>query len=505
MTRYSIYVILLALCAFRLGATDHFVSLTSPNPAPPYTNWDTAAHAIQDAIDAADPGDTVIVTNGIYNSGGRVVYETLTNRVAITKSLTVQSVNGPTATIIEGHQVPATTNGDDAVRCVYMTNDTVLIGFTLTHGATRATLSGADHVGGGVYCDSATNSMLSNCVIIANSASGFGGGIMNGKLDYCLIASNSAALGRGAFNSIMSHCVVIGNSAAPGSGGGAYGNHGGTVFNGFFSTTLNNCTFANNSGTAASGYALKNCILSGNDVGASESRLLNCTVVSNSIGLQQSFATNSIIYYNTNENCSSDGYLLYCCTTPLPPISTYNHDNIANEPAFLNFLAGDFHLGDSSPCINSASPNDLGLTKDLDDNPRIAGGTVDIGAYEFQSPASKISYAWLQQNGFPIDGSADDADPDGDGMSNWQEWRANTIPLDAASLLQMLVPDINAAGATLSWQSQMNITYFLQRTTDFGVPFVTIQSNIVGQMGATSCTDTNMAGHSSFFYRVGVQ
>ncbi len=35
-----------------LGAT-HYVDLNSPTPAPPYTNWASAARVIQDAVDAA--------------------------------------------------------------------------------------------------------------------------------------------------------------------------------------------------------------------------------------------------------------------------------------------------------------------------------------------------------------------------------------------------------------------------------------------------------------------
>jgi len=188
---------------------------------------------------------------------------------------------------------------------------------------------------------------------------------------------------------------------------------------------------------------------------------------------------------------------------------------------FVDPAHSDFHLQPNSPCINSGYNGYLTLTNneydttnvfhvtlltnDFDGNPRLVGGTVDLGAYEFQSPNSIISYAWLQQYGLALDGSADNADPDGDGMSNWQEWRAGTLPFDNTSLLLLSPPSISLNGATLTWQSQTNVTYYLQRSSQFTAPFSTIQSNIVGQTGTTSYTDTNAANGTLLFYRVGVQ
>ena len=114
-------------------AADRFVSPAGAHIAP-FADWATAATNIQDAIDVSSPLDTIWVTNGIYAVGGRAVSGTLTNRVAVYKRLTVQSVNGPAATIIQGAWDPAT-NGPMAVRCLWITNGATLRGFTLRNGA----------------------------------------------------------------------------------------------------------------------------------------------------------------------------------------------------------------------------------------------------------------------------------------------------------------------------------------------------------------------------------
>ena len=201
---------------FVLNNPVHYVALGNPNPVAPYFSWATAATNIQDAVDAAFAGGTLIVSNGVYQTGGRIVSGLQSNRVAVTKPLAIRSVNGPAVTVIQGNYGP----GDSAVRCVYLTNHCTLTGFALNGGATRTAGYDSDQTaGGGAWCGDA-DIVVSNCVFSGNSAVSGGGAFQGTLLNCWFLANKSGANGGGANSATLRNCVFADNSAG-GSGGGA--------------------------------------------------------------------------------------------------------------------------------------------------------------------------------------------------------------------------------------------------------------------------------------------
>jgi len=310
------------------GATTYFVA-PGGNHTFPYTNWVMAATTVQAAVDAAISGDLVLVSNGVYNTGGRVAGSSLlTNRVVIDKPITVRSVNGASVTTISGNP----TSGDAAVRCVWMTNGATLAGFTLTNGATRN--SGdlvTERSAGGLYGQS-TLSTVSNCVIAGNQASYGAGGAGQCTLNNCLIAGNTALSGGGGVaNAALYNCTVVSNRA----------------------TTL----FA---------------------IGG---------------GILDSTGWNCIVYFNTSDISSNHGsfastsLLSYSCSGPLPA----GAGNIASNPLFVSAGAGNFRLQLASPARDAGNNADAPGATDLDGDDRIRDGTVDMGAYEVHAPVIVIT------------------------------------------------------------------------------------------------------------------
>jgi hypothetical protein len=217
---------------------------------------------------------------------------------------------------------------------------------------------------------------------------------------------------------------------------------------------LNNCMLTDNTAEDGGGVywgTLNNSTLTGNLAlnqggGASVSTLYNC-----------------IAYFNAPDDYDDGNTLNYCCTTPMP---TNGVGNITNAPLFVDQVHGNLRLQTNSPCINAGNNAYVVGYTDLDGRPRIVGGTVDMGAYEFQGAGMGEFIDWLQQYGLPSDGSADYTDPDRDGLNNWQEWICGTCPTNALSALRLLSAAPTGTNVTLTWQSVSGVNYFLECSTN---------------------------------------
>jgi hypothetical protein len=493
------------------------------------SSWALAKKTVQAAIDAE------VLTGGeVWVSGGTYV-ENLKLRIG------VHLYGGFFGNEVDRDQRNWTANptildgsrGNNVVTLEWLFRWNSIDGFTIQNGSQN---------GGGVYARHSAPRIANNTITRNNSGLGYGGGV------YC--SWPAPPVGNPGINFILTNNIFSLNKAV--KGGGAYFNSSTAVQmiamnNRFESNTANiapntstsdapsggalyfyngpviiaNNLFLYNTATNGSGY---NACRGGGIFGQySKGQIINNTLVGN-IALDDSggfpdlgggmyiyspatVANNLILFGSTGvgeasldefrNNCVFGNWLDYLILDP-----TGVNGNISDDP----MIDSGFRLGADSPCINAGENNLVSSLIDFDNNPRISGGTVDIGAYEFQNPASRISYAWLQQYGLPTDGSADNADTDGDRLNSWQEWRAGTSPIDSASVLKMLTITNGISGATVRWQSVSGINYLLQHSDLIsGAGFSTIQTNIPGQAGSTSFTDTNAVGARRMVYRVGVQ
>jgi parallel beta-helix repeat protein len=332
----------------------NYVALNG-NHASPFNSWANAATTIQHAVSANTyAGGVVLVTNGLYRVGTYIVFGDMQNRIAITNRLTVQSVNGPDETVIEGNGP----TGPTAVRCAVVGNGAVLSGFTLTNGHSRLTEEAHFEMsGGGAFVDH--DGMLTNCVITECGAAwggagvyggllrncvlrdgyvvGIGGGASRSRLDQCELINNSATeYGGGTYDAMLTNCVLLGNQATL-RGGGAYkgslyncriinnaaGRHGG----GADMAILNDCTVSNNTADINGGgvnlcRVFDSCIMNNqaadNGGGMAESTAGRCTIAHNYAenrggGLSDSWVDACTIRHNVAMEQGGGGY--YCFLT----------------------------------------------------------------------------------------------------------------------------------------------------------------------------------------------
>jgi parallel beta-helix repeat protein/predicted outer membrane repeat protein len=237
--------------------------------------------------------------------------------------------------------------------------------------------------GGMCSCDSSTT--VINCIFSEN-AHGSGGGISNSggstTVVNCTFVGNEAhyslhGAGEGGGivneygNLTVDSCFFIGNSA----------NFGGGICNRWDgSTTVTNCTFSGNSAVKDGGgiyntdhgcMTVFNTILWKNDA-------FNGPEIW--IGADHIYPGGPSYLGISNSDVEGGQFSVY-----VDPFSTLNWESgmIDSDPLFVDQANGDFHLTFNSPCRASGDNTAVTGPTDFEGDPRIAYGTVDMGADEF--------------------------------------------------------------------------------------------------------------------------
>jgi hypothetical protein len=468
---------------------------------------------IQQGINAAVNGDTVVVSPGTYNESITIA----------SKDIVVISSGGPAVTIIDAHRtnrVVTLTGG--------MGRSTRVDGFTIRNG------------NGGVLVKG-PSATIANNIIIANASNTQGMGmdiefssplVISNTITGNFVSSGSGQQGGGIFLGGAGAAEIVHNVISNNTPGGITLFIAGTPF-------LRENIITDNVGHGISSYS--DALIINNVIAKNRGDGINSSVSSGNRG---PYIINNTIVNNLGNGILSDGYdkasliannivvtpanftALYIgeLNDPNQPIIKNNdlyapvgtnfgglgpnqigtNGNISIDPSFVSYGTANYHLASASPCINSGESSLVPstITSDFDMLPRTVG-SVDLGAYEVQNPGSVISYVWLQAHGLPFDGSSDFADLDSDGMNNWQEWRCDTDPFDPASILRILSISRADNTNTVTWQSVTTRSYYLQRATGLGIanPFTTIATNVAGQSSTTVFKD-NVPAFSPAFYRV---
>ncbi len=356
------------------------------------TSWCQAYLNLSDALAAATPGSTVRMADGTYVPDPTGLSDAREATFAV-----------PADVIVEGGYAGCgASNPDDRDAAIY---ETILSGdingddgpnfanngdnayhvVTINGGSpaamidlltiTAANATGSElfghHAGGAVRCQSSAN--IRQCRLINNHADRGGAAI--------LVEGGST---------VVERTIMTGNVSEF---------EGGAILVWSSPITLNNCLLADNHAITDSGGAISTDLAQAN--------IINTTCVNNTAGNRGGGAfnyvgtkmtvTNSIFHGNSANDGSVEDQQI---TVQASNILFINHSymqgwtgqymgdaNSGDDPMFVNGPSGDYRLAANSPYINAGDNEAVTLTLDLEGNPRIADGTVDLGPYEFQASA----------------------------------------------------------------------------------------------------------------------
>jgi len=301
-------------------------------------------NSIQLAIDTVIDGDIIVVQSGHYDE----------NINFLGKNITVTSVNPSDFNTIKSTSIGQNDNNEITITFLGTENSNcTLSGFNI-----NGKIEGCDRLlnpSGEIH----TQATISNYLFQGNKSNGPSISRCDGTIKNCLIVDN---INKGSIVTAIYPCIH------------------------FCHGELINCVIVGNYCASAI------------EVGLDGTLSIENSIIHNNYADHQIFvgcpATINILYSILQDKNNSILMLGEGCTLNWGP------GNMEEDPCFVQegywehnnpnwlFHEGDYHLKPESLCINAGNPNYIPEPNetDLDGNPRISEGQIDMGCYEFQAP-----------------------------------------------------------------------------------------------------------------------
>ncbi len=258
----------------------------------------------------------------------------------------------------------------------------------------------ADRNGGGICnlgdFEGNNSPVLEDVIFNGNRAGQYGGGMYNAS-DYdginnptlinVIFQGNQASEGGGMYNAnnlgasikpVLTNVIFSGNRAVD-NGGGLANNNG--YSRNTMSFTLTHVTFSGNR-AGQKGGAIYNLANDSNIIFAT---LVNCILWGNSAPsnpqIYNDYNSITVTYSDIQGSWQGPGNI------NLDPLFT-----VPIDASFAPTTTGNYRLQAGSPAIDAGDNSAVTVTTDLDGQPRLVNGTVDMGAYESTYPVKSGIY-----------------------------------------------------------------------------------------------------------------
>jgi hypothetical protein len=366
---------------------------------------------IQAAVDAANPGDTILIAKGTYKGVGN------TNIDPHGKSIKIQG-SGYLATIIDCERTSR--------------------GFIFANGETSSTelraltiQNGRDSLGGGILVTNGSPAIL-YCSINDCSAD-YGGAVavQAGSPGFvgCFFIHNHSLQGGGAvytYNSSSQFAADTFDGNDTKAMGGGVAMEGGSLFivssifkdnvgdqgGGAFFSKGGDVAFVNGS------FSVNTANVGGGAISLTEGTA--CSVTNSTFGANLSHdgpgaimtddksnvtVSNSIMWTDGTKELSGHTNVRFSCIAG----GATGDGNTADDPRLVDAINHDLHIRIGSACIDKADKSSVVIGQDQDGRDRVIGSGPDMGAYEYPIVRPSPEVAADTNNTFqvPHDGNPD--------------------------------------------------------------------------------------------------